>query len=185
MTGLSSRIVCVILGVVLAGSMSACANPKKSLGLERDVPDEYSVVPRAPLALPPDFAMRPPKPGAPRPQEVSSRDHARSLVTGSRGDHRDTASSGETSFMRLAGTNRADPDIRFIVNRESSILAEESRSFTDRLVFWRKAEEPGTAVDPEAEARRIRENQALGRPATEGRTPVIERKQRGLLEGIL
>jgi hypothetical protein len=39
-------------------------------------------------------------------------------------------------------------------------------------------------VDPQAEQQRIEENQALGKPVTEGETPTIERKKRGLLEGI-
>ena len=39
-------------------------------------------------------------------------------------------------------------------------------------------------IDAEAEAKRLRENSALGRPATEGKTPTIERKKKALLEGI-
>jgi hypothetical protein len=39
-------------------------------------------------------------------------------------------------------------------------------------------------VDAERETRRLRENQALGRPASEGDTPIVRRRQRGLLEGI-
>jgi hypothetical protein len=35
------------------------------------MPDEFEVVQRAPLTIPPDFDLRPPKPGSPRPQEVS------------------------------------------------------------------------------------------------------------------
>src|SRR3546814_5174685 len=31
-------------------------------------PDEFRVVSRAPLTLPPDYNLRPPEPGAPRPQ---------------------------------------------------------------------------------------------------------------------
>jgi hypothetical protein len=35
-------------------------------------PDEFAVARRAPLVVPPDFALVPPKPGAPRPQEADS-----------------------------------------------------------------------------------------------------------------
>lgn len=181
------RSLCVVGLVSAVLALSACGNPKKSLGLEKNAPDEFSVVPRAPLALPPDYAMRPPQPGADRPQEISTRDLARSQMIGSAGGAGSAdlgGSNGESALLRQAGTNRADPNIRTTVNRESSILAEEDRSFTDRLVFWRKAEEPGLAVDPNAESRRIRENQALGKATTDGQTPVIERKERGFLEGI-
>jgi len=43
---------------------------------------------------------------------------------------------------------------------------------------------PGTVIDAEREQQRIRENQALGRAPTEGDTPIIRRRQRGILEGI-
>ncbi len=78
----------------------------------------------------------------------------------------------------------ADPEIRTLVNRETSILAEEDQSFTERIMFWGTPTEYGVVVDPVEESRRIHENQALGNPITEGETPTIERKRRALLEGI-
>jgi hypothetical protein len=39
-------------------------------------------------------------------------------------------------------------------------------------------------VDPAKESQRIKENQALGRPVTEGETPTIERREQGIFEGI-
>ncbi len=35
----------------------------------RDRPDEFAVQRQAPLVVPPDFALQPPQPGAPRPAE--------------------------------------------------------------------------------------------------------------------
>ena len=45
-------------------------------------------------------------------------------------------------------------------------------------------EETGEIIDPEAEQQRLRENQALGRDPTVGDTPVIERRERAIFEGI-
>lgn len=64
------------------------------------------------------------------------------------------------------------------------MLAAESEAFTERLVFWRDPPQAGTVVDPEAENRRIRENQALGEPVTKGDTPLIERKEKAIFEGL-
>lgn len=178
--------VAVPLLVVAALALGACGETKKSLGLERQPPDEFKVVTRAPLALPPDFNLRPPQPGAERPQEISPRDAARTALMG-RGAAAPLAGTtpGENLLLRQAGTDRAVPGIREIVNRETSVLAREERTFTDRLVFWRAPDEdPGKAVDAEAELKRLRENQSLGRPVTEGHTPTIERRERGLLEGL-
>lgn len=46
-------------------------------------------------------------------------------------------------------------------------------------MFWRKREEPGVIVDADKEAKRLRENAALGREATTGETPTISRKGDG------
>ncbi len=43
-------------------------------------PDEFAVESRAPLTIPPDFDLRPPQPGAPRPQEKSSDQLARQVM---------------------------------------------------------------------------------------------------------
>jgi hypothetical protein len=51
-------------------------------------------------------------------------------------------------------------------------------------VFWRTPEQPGVVLDPAREQQRLRENAALGREQTVGDTPIIQRRRRGLLEGI-
>jgi Protein of unknown function (DUF3035) len=53
-------------------AMSGCTDMKRAIGLEKTSPDEFAVESRAPLEMPPDFDLRPPQPGASRPQEKSS-----------------------------------------------------------------------------------------------------------------
>ena len=50
-------------------------------------PDEFAVESRAPLTIPPEFALRPPQPGAPRPQEITAAERAKRVI--------DTAGPGE------------------------------------------------------------------------------------------
>ena len=61
-------------------SISGCTDLKKAIGLEKSAPDEFAVESRAPLEMPPDFDLRPPQPGAPRPQEKSSDKLARQVI---------------------------------------------------------------------------------------------------------
>lgn len=61
-------------------SISGCTDLKKAIGLEKSLPDEFAVESRAPLEMPPDFDLRPPQPGAPRPQEKSSDKLARQVI---------------------------------------------------------------------------------------------------------
>jgi Protein of unknown function (DUF3035) len=60
--------------------LSGCTDMKRAIGLERTSPDEFAVESRAPLTVPPDFELRPPQPGAARPQEKSSGQQARQVI---------------------------------------------------------------------------------------------------------
>jgi hypothetical protein len=185
----ASRVATILAATVLGLALAGCADARKAIGWDKSPPDEFRVVTRAPLSLPPDFGLRPPAPGAPRPQEGTAVDQARSAVTGSRSPQRgamavSSSSEAEGALLARAGAQRADPTIRETVDREASAVAEAERSLTDRLIFWRRPDPPGTVIDASRESQRLRENQALGRAPTDGDTPIIRRRQRGLLEGI-
>src|SRR5271170_4162758 len=70
-----------LAALLAAATLSGCTDARRALGYDKAPPDESSVVSRAPLAQPPDFNLRPPAPGAPRPQEGTSADQARSALT--------------------------------------------------------------------------------------------------------
>ena len=59
-----------------AASMVGCGGVRKSLGFAKQSPDEFAVVRNAPLTVPPDYTLRPPRPGAQRPQEAPLRQQA-------------------------------------------------------------------------------------------------------------
>lgn len=66
-----ARLAVVVPALALV--LSACGGG----GLfNRERPDEFAVTRAAPLVIPPDFALNPPKPGAPRPLEVDSQGQA-------------------------------------------------------------------------------------------------------------
>jgi hypothetical protein len=66
----------IAIGMVVAG----CDSFKKAVGIEHTSPDEFAVESRAPLTIPPDFNLRPPQPGATRPQETSYSDKAQTVI---------------------------------------------------------------------------------------------------------
>jgi hypothetical protein len=179
----------IIAGVAL--SATGCSNLRGWMGGDKVAPDEFRVVTRAPLSLPPDYGLVAPQPGAPRPQETDVRESARQIVVDRQGgtaaekqqqqaaaalQGRDPA---EAALLKRAGVVESDPNIRATINRESSKLAEADNTFVNKLMFWRGKEEPGVVVDADKEAKRIRENTALGRAATTGETPTISRKGEG------
>ena len=183
----------VVLCIVAAALVGGCTEVSNMFSRTKSPPDEFAVYSRAPLSMPPDYGLRPPAPGQTRPQAVVPRNQAATAIRGGQKGgagaqgapgSQPAISSGTQALLRATGAHQAEPDIRTLVNRESSILVEENVTLADRILFWKKPgeTEKGTVVDPAKEAKRIRENQALGRPITEGDTPTIERERgmRGL-----
>ena len=171
----------------LAPGLAGCGESmQRSLGLGKRTPDETRVVEQAPLELPPDFALRPPAPGAPRPQERAAPERAAAIVLGPAGGDavEPGGTPGETAFLGHAGAHEADPAIRAILNREAAVFAPEDPDFVDSLMFWQSPESQDAAIDPAAEAERLRENREAGRPPTAGETPIVVRRERAPLEGL-
>lgn len=184
---LGSIVRAAFVAALLPLVLSACSDAKRALGYEKAPPDEFQVVSRAPLSMPPDFSLRPPVAGAARPQEATPREQARKVIAGQRGSTpiaTEGRSQGDLVLMRRIGADSIQPDIRVLVNKENQSLIDAEKDFADRIVFWRKAQPPGTAVDPAKETSRLRENQALGRSVSDGETPQIQRRKRAWLEGI-
>jgi hypothetical protein len=74
------------IGLVVAGllQLGGCSRGtvQDALGMSKRSPDEFAVVRRAPLIVPPDYDLRPPDPGAPRPNIGTTSDQARGALTG-------------------------------------------------------------------------------------------------------
>lgn len=188
--------------IALCGSallVTACdgaADVRSQLGVSRRSPDEFSVVTNAPLALPPDFNLRPPQPGAAPTQGTRPETTASTAVFGATlptgpaaGTPTGVAaaqppSALEQQFLSRAGATNADPAIRATLNQESGSLVEKSRNFAREVLGLGNADPTDIVVNAPEEARRLRENAAAGLPASTGDTPQIKRGNPGLLEGV-
>ncbi len=130
--------------------------------------------------MPPDFHLRPPEPGAPRPQEQATEERARAAVLGdeslAKKPRVDAASAGEAALLQEAGAGYADPGIRNKVDKETQELAEEDMPGIDQLkkMVGKDVEAPATLVDPTLEAERIKTNKEAGKSVSEGETPTFE-----------
>ncbi len=184
---LAGKIPALLAVLAVAGVAGCGEEMRQSIGLGNEPPDEFAVVTRAPLALPPDYSLRPPAPGVRRPQEAEIRDEVRQTLV--RSASTSAAPTGETSaaesaLLQRAGAGQAEPGIRSKVDAESAALAESGTGFVDKIVFWREPERPGEVVDARKEAQRLQSNQALGKPPSAGSTPTIERRESGFLKGL-
>src|ERR1700760_2942128 len=70
------------LGVIaaLGLSLSACDSLRREAGMTKQAPDEFAVVTKAPLIIPPDFNLHPPAPGAPPLNQLDPTDSAQTAL---------------------------------------------------------------------------------------------------------
>jgi len=186
----SAAFASILVSVI---ALTGCEETKRVFGKTKEAPDEFAVYRRAPLSLPPDSDLRPPTPGVSRPQVVNPRDQARAAlglsakktdkVDLSKSEDITRLSNGERALLALTGANKANPQIRKLVEEKTADLYETNETFTDKMVFWR-SKNKGVALDPQKELKRIREAQSLGKPLNSNDIPSVTRKKKGLLEGI-
>ncbi|PGH54358.1 hypothetical protein CRT60_31680 [Azospirillum palustre] len=180
-----------LIGLALAAlTLAGCSDVRRSIGLDRQSPDEFSVVSRAPLTLPPSMQDLPkPRPGAARPQDSTPTQMAAGAVFG--GSPRSAkaaaagATAGEKSLVAQASARDGiDPNIRAKVDQETTQLIVADKSWIDSLLFWQTQQPPVSVVDPAKEQQRLREAQAQGKALDGAATPTIERKRKAPLEGL-
>jgi hypothetical protein len=146
----------ILLAAMAAFLLSGCADKvKKTLGMERTTPDEFSVVERAPLTLPPDFNLMPPQDGADIP--VSGDAVAKELVLGSESNAPKAAAStgksaAENMLLQKAGT--VDPSIRQKLYVEKDAAQPETAAQKLGIV---PSDAKGKALDPAEEAQRLKQ----------------------------
>ncbi|MEO5707346.1 MAG: DUF3035 domain-containing protein [Alteraurantiacibacter sp.] len=95
----------IILGTGLLALLPACSS---GLIANRDRPDEFAVQRQSPLVVPPDFALVPPAPGAPRPGDSTASQQALDALFPPQ-----ARSAVETNALGRAGT--AEVSIRSTV----------------------------------------------------------------------
>lgn len=186
-----------LFGLVILGAiaLTGCDSTKQALGMSgKQGPDEFTVITKAPLIIPPDFSLRPPAPGTKGPQDALSDNAAKVALLGTQVNTASVTpaeaqaagvSAGELALLREAGAENADPGIRKIVDDETIILTENDETFMEKVMFWQDQPPFGTVVDPSQEKKRLQENAALGETPADGpATPTIERRKRALLEGL-
>lgn len=161
------------LVAITAATLAGCAS---SGG-----PDEFRVVRKAPLTVPPEYNLRPPTLGQARPQELSPEAQARVAVFGV--DFGANASEGEKAFVRAAGGDAVERTVRQQVDFDNNQMLRKNRNFADMIFNWGGA--PGEAViDPAAEAERLRTESEAVKDLTGGGPVLIQPKQTSKLPGL-
>ena len=195
-----------VLAVTLASlTLTGCDSTSMadSLGMSVAAPDEFTVVTRPPLSLPPEFDLRPPAPGE-APRGATTTEQARSLLTGQEAKAKETPNSimqpsvptavtpvistetpsgGAAAFLKRAGAENASEDIRSQLGTDEKTPADttKAKSLLEKL---NGAAKNDPVVDAKKEAERLRNNKDAGKPATEGEVPVEKESKPSLIDKI-
>lgn len=156
-------------GVLLASSVlvGACSSGPRT-------PDEFRVVRKAPLTVPPEYNLRPPAPGEAIPQELSPDAERQMSVFGR--DLGASASAGERALVEAAGAAATDRSVRAAVDFESSQSLKKNESFADAVLNY-GADGGETAEQAAAE-------QAAAEEVTGGGDVMIRRRTSTKLPGL-
>lgn len=156
-----------VFTALLAG-LQGCtgSDVSRAFGLERSMPDEYTVITQRPLSMPPGSNdLNAPGQGG-RPSGDTSSVQALETLAPEMALRRGVGeeSSGQKDLVK---------DVDQAVGAQPSgqeINGVSSDHLTDAILFWKKSAKD-VVVDGEAENRRIRDASAFGRNPASGATP--------------
>jgi len=169
----SRRIAYAGLLIGAAAMLAGCDTIREAAGNDKQPPDEFAVLTKAPLIIPPDFNLRPPKPGAAPLNQSEPTETAQQSLFGA-----DTAtiakampgnmSEGEKMLLASAGAQDANPSIRQdLATDHNKALQSASDDFTNTVLFWQKPTERDEGVNADAELEKSASTKPGGaKPAT-------------------
>lgn len=138
-------------------AMTGCTSATKALGLTKQAPNEFNILTKAPLIVPPEFNLKPPRVGESSSENNYSQKAARDALIGDIDDAEPTR--GEIALMSKAGVGRANQEIRVEIDGDNSV-ERKTQGFASRVLFWQDGQiidEEGVPVplDAENEAQRL------------------------------
>ncbi len=165
-------------------ALSGCSSMKKELGIARNSPDEFTVIKRAPLTLPPEYALRPPV----NKNDVTNRgilkntapNRAKQAILGNSSGKAEINAADDILLSKM-GAHDANPEIRRQINKDNGYLYLKNQTLIDKLTSKDDVDldinkVPASIVDAAAEAARIKKSMKEDKPLNQGDVPVIEKK---------
>ena len=158
-----------LLALVLLITAGCSGKVGDMVNLSRSTPDEFAVVKRKPLSVPPDFGLRPPE-ESDRHSKVAlydTRAEAQNALFGgvaTEAPSEDNLDAADLAF--LGNVPKSEPNIRRLIEQESTDLIHADRNFVKDLFKGLLPEEqPGKALDPVEAERRVKQTLLLSQQA--------------------
>lgn len=144
--------------------LSACSSGNGLIGA-KNAPDEFEVVIRPPLTLPPNFTLRPNDDNDAASANLANAQAGVSAIGQSQSLLGTNNSANASSFEELFGTDQIIPNIRNIIDEETLGIQLDRRVPLEQIFGGQP--EVGPDLDAAAEAYRIRQAIKDGQPLTD------------------
>ena len=134
------RTLALIAVALAAGSLTGCDTLRREAGLTKQTPDEFAVMTKAPLIIPPNFNLQPPAPGAPPLNQLDPTSSAQAALFTNDAQlaaqsFNGSYSQGQRMLLATAGAQKSDPTIRAQLQADDrTAAAAADQSFTDRVL---------------------------------------------------
>ena len=158
-----------LLIITLLVLCSACSNGvKKTLGLQGEAPNEFTVISNQPLIVPPNFNLRPlnDEQDVPESEIIIQSKSAANL------------SKGSLIFLEDAGVSVEDKKARALTKAEHKDYdPDEDKNVIERVIdVGQKQKNAPMVLDAQAEKARIDQNKQENKNILEGDTPMNKEK---------
>jgi hypothetical protein len=184
---MQNKFVIIVLTSIILSSCSG--DVKKTLGINKRGPDEFTVVSHPPLNVPPEFNLRPPSEfdnGHSNNQSAS--EEARGKIIGVVdknndnifGSNSELKPTSDKNFLNKIGAEKANKNIRTQIKQD----IEQGVTTKDDNYFFNFGKKDEPIVDADKEAARIKDTKAKAKPVNEGETPTVKQGGKGLLEKL-
>ncbi|MEM1276793.1 MAG: DUF3035 domain-containing protein [Pseudomonadota bacterium] len=156
------KMLTICLGLAGVTACSSVGNPFDALSKKKPSPDEFAVVARSPLVLPPSQSLPEPTPGTPSPLEPNPQQDVIVALTGASDEElvSQQTSAGEAALLSSANAAAASSEVRVQLEQDEIDLEEnqpyEPPSIAELFLGEGEREiDQATLLDPDREARRL------------------------------
>ncbi len=162
---MTGQLTAIALAVIIALGFSACSDFRRSVGKNKSKPDEFQVVVRPPLSLPPGFSDTAEK----IIEKTENNQGDAQSLTAKLLDSKNTENS---DFSELFDFSSVPDDIRIKIDEETYGVQLEKRLPLQTL--FGGLPDVGPVLDTMAEDLRLRKARLEGKAPTEGGTKAID-----------
>ena len=142
----------------------------------RKTPDEFAVMKRQPLSMPPEYNIEPPEPGKEPLKQPNPEKKAKQAIFGQTDETPSNISGTDNTFLDELGTGEYNPNIRGMLEDELINDPANNKYLIDGLMFWGDKDN-SVVIDNLEEAQRLKSNERQGLRVDEGNIPILNPKK--------